>query len=58
MFIAPLLTVSLALQRSAMFSGMTAQVEHVSLLWSEEGSFWSHASINISSLRDEEDKSC
>jgi hypothetical protein len=38
-----------------MFSAMTAQVEHVSLLWSEEGSFWSHASINISSLRDEED---
>ena len=58
MFIAPLLTVSPALQRSAMFSAMIAQVEHVSLLWSEEGSVWSHASINISSLQDEEDKSC
>jgi hypothetical protein len=39
MFIAPLLTVSLALQRSAMFSAMTAQVEYVSLLWSEEDLF-------------------
>jgi len=38
MFIEPLLTVSFALQRSATFSGMIAQVEHVSLLWSEEGS--------------------
>jgi hypothetical protein len=58
MFIAPLSTVSLALQRSAMFSGMATQVEHVSLLWSEERSFWSQASINISSPGDEEDNSC
>jgi hypothetical protein len=41
MFIEPLLTVSLALRRSAMFSAMIAQVEQVSLLWSEEGSFGS-----------------
>ena len=58
MFIAPLLTVRSALQRSAMFSAMTAQDEHVSLLWSEGGPSWSHASINISSLRDEEEKRC
>jgi hypothetical protein len=56
MFIAPLLTVTTALQRSAMFSVRTPQVEHVSLRWSEEGPLWSHASINISFLRDEEDK--
>jgi hypothetical protein len=41
--------------------GHDSQVEHVSLLWSEERSFRSQASINISShssLGDEEDKSC
>ena len=54
MFIAPLLTVRPALQRSAMFPTMTAQVEQVSLLWSEENPFGVARSINISSLRDEE----
>ena len=54
MFIAPLLTVKPALQRSAMFPTMTVQVEQVSLLWSEENPFGGTRSINISSLRDEE----
>ena len=37
-----------------MFSATTADVEHVSLLWSENDFFGVARSINISSLRDEE----
>jgi len=48
------ITAGPALQRSAMFQTMTAQIEQVSLLWSEENAFGVARSINISSLRDEE----
>jgi hypothetical protein len=62
MFIAPLLNVSPALQRSAMFSAMPAQVEHVSLLGSEEESFlescfYKHF-VPVGRGWDEEDMSC
>ena len=54
MFIAPLLPQDPRSSGAQCFRAMTAQVEQVSLLWSEENAFAVARSINISSLRDEE----